>query len=122
MRALDAWSPDYPKDVLNWSFIKQPVDGIATDPLTAGVKTARFSRPAPIRIRDPKVARLLVGPAGTDFGYSAVARAGKGEVVVLGVGLLPQWLDDEHSKGSDNARFLRNLLTTPVPVPADRPR
>ncbi len=80
------------------------------DELLEGVKTLSRLRPAPIRIRDPEKARILAYLPDSQDGLVAVSRQGKGEVVAVGGVGLAEWVG-EYGEGTDNARFLRNLLT-----------
>jgi RNA polymerase sigma factor (sigma-70 family) len=83
------------------------------DELLNGVKKLTTFRPAAIQIRNPKTAKILAYLPGSQDGFVAVSREGKGELVAIGMVLLPAWIG-ERGQGTDNARFLRNLLTTRV--------
>jgi hypothetical protein len=81
--------------------------------LTAGVDILRFHRPSPVAVQDKKKGKILVAaPAYPDAGIVAVADAAKGQVVVLGISLWWNWIASKDEAGADNARLLRNLLTT----------
>jgi hypothetical protein len=92
------------------------LDGKAMGPelLEAGISSARFYRASPVIVTDARRARVLVkakGVGGPGDGFVAVAKAGKGEVVVLGQSLWWSWMSAEQARGKDNARLLRALLT-----------
>ena len=59
---------------------------------------------------DREKGTVLVRDAQGD-GYAAVARAGTGEVIALGVPLWWKWISPEDAATTDNARLLQNLLT-----------
>jgi RNA polymerase sigma factor (sigma-70 family) len=84
----------------------------------AGIGSARFYRGSPVVVTDAKRARVLVqaeGVGGPGDGFVAAARAGKGEVLVLGQGLWWSWISADQAQGTDNARLLQ-LLLTPIGV------
>jgi RNA polymerase sigma factor (sigma-70 family) len=83
------------------------------DALLEGIRKLSTIRPAPIRIQDSEKAKMLAYFAGSQQGFAAVARHGKGEIVAIGITFLADWIG-EHGRGTDNARFLKNLLTTKV--------
>jgi RNA polymerase sigma factor (sigma-70 family) len=83
------------------------------DALLEGVTKLTTFRPAPIQIRDPEKAKILAHIPGSRDGFVAVSRQGKGEMVAIGLVGLPAWID-EHGRGANNARLLKNLLTTKV--------
>ena len=86
---------------------------LEADELLEGVTKLTTFRPAPIQIRDPQKAKMLAYFPGSRDGFLAVSRQGKGEVVAIGLVGLPAWLG-QHGGGADNARLLKNLLTTKV--------
>ncbi len=86
---------------------------LEADALLDGVTKLTTFRPAPIEVRDSDQAKILAYLPGSRDGFVAVSRQGKGEVVAIGLVGLPAWIG-EHGRGADNARFLRNLLTTKV--------
>ena len=100
--------------------VESPEPGIPTieavkleaDELLDGVKKLSTFRPAPIEIRDPEKAKILAYLPGSRVGdgFVAVSRQGKGEVVAMGLVGLPRWIG-ELGQGTDNRRFLKNLLT-----------
>jgi hypothetical protein len=93
-------------------------EDFAPDVVRAGVASARFFRASPVAVTDPKAGRVVakaVGVGGPGDGFAAMAKAGKGEVVALGDSLWWNWVSKEWSKGTDNAKLLRWLLTLPRP-------
>ena len=83
---------------------------IVADPLTRGVARVQFHRPSPIVVTDATQARLLAIDPGGAGGFVAVTRwPGGGEEVVIGHSLWWVWIGESHS---DNARLLRNILST----------
>jgi hypothetical protein len=90
---------------------------ITADPLTKGVQSLRFLRPSPVFLADKadrSRARILVAKeSDPSQGYLAVAKAGKGEVIALGVSLWWNWIASDREGGADNALLLQNLLTKP---------
>jgi Sigma-70, region 4 len=86
---------------------------LGSDELLNGVRSLSTFRPAPIQIRDPAKAKILAYFPGSRQGFVAVARPGKGEIVAVGMVGLPDWIG-ERARSTDNARFLKNLLTTKV--------
>jgi hypothetical protein len=95
--------------------IKRPQ--ISADPLTKGVSSLKFLRPSPVFLADNadrSKARILVAKASDPSqGYLAVAKAGKGEVIALGISLWWNWIASDAERGADNAILLQNLLTKP---------
>jgi RNA polymerase sigma factor (sigma-70 family) len=83
---------------------------IIDDPLTAGLKKLSTQRPGPIRITDPKKAKILATIPGTDEGFIAVSRLEKGEIVVISTSLVSSWIGD-HGVGTNNAHFLWRVLS-----------
>jgi RNA polymerase sigma factor (sigma-70 family) len=81
------------------------------DALLEGVKILTSFRPAPIEIRNSEKAKILAYLPGSQNGFVAVSRQGKGEVVAVGLTGLERWIG-ERGRGTDNARLLKNLLTT----------
>ena len=86
---------------------------LEADELLEGVTKLTTFRPAPIQIRDPEKSKILAYLPGSRDGFVAVSRQGKGEMVAIGLVDLPTWIG-EHGRGADNARLLKNLLTTKV--------
>jgi hypothetical protein len=88
-------------------------DHFAEDVVKAGVEKAKFFRASPVRADKGRV--LVTSPEFTesDVGYAATAKAGKGEVVALGVSLWWNWVSEERAKESDNAKLLGYLLAPP---------
>jgi hypothetical protein len=83
---------------------------LEADPLLDGVQRLSFFRPAPIRVAVPALAKILAHLPDSPDGAAAVDRRGNGEIVAIGTCLLPSWIG-EFGEGTDNLRFLRNLLT-----------
>ena len=80
--------------------------------LTNGVERLSFFRASPITTKDPMNAKILVAaPNFEGQGLVAVARAGKGEVVLLGQSLWWNWISEKRAGKSQNSRLLQNLLT-----------
>jgi hypothetical protein len=86
---------------------------LGSDPLLEGVRKLSCIRPAAIEVRDREKAKILAYLPGGQAGIGAVARAGKGELVAIATVDLAAWIG-EFGRGTDNARFLRNLLTMKV--------
>ena len=90
---------------------------LAPEVVKAGIKSARFFRASPVVVTDAGRARVLVkaaGVGGPEDGFIAAARAGKGDVVVLGQSLWWSWISADQARRTDNARLLRLLLTPGV--------
>jgi hypothetical protein len=87
-------------------------DGLRADALTDGVRSVSFFRPSPITAQGGAT-NLAAAEPYPGQGFAAVARAGKGDVAVVGQSLWWSWITAERSKGADNARLLQNLLTRP---------
>jgi len=84
--------------------------GIARDPLTKDVHNLYFHRPSPIAVTNLLKGKILVkAPMYFGKGFVAVSRAGKGEVVALGVSLWWLWIGED-AANFDNAKFFLNLL------------
>jgi hypothetical protein len=86
-------------------------DHFSADVVKAGVQKAKFFRASPVKT--DKGARVLVtSPEFEDkaFGYAAVGKAGKGEVVALGESLWWNWVSEKRAKDSDNGKLLAHLL------------
>ena len=82
----------------------------------ARIESARFYRASPVVVTDPKAGRVVVQASGVGRpgdGFAAVAKAGKGEVVVLGESLWCHWLSKDQAQGTDNAKLFRWLLSPP---------
>ena len=103
-RDLESPEPGYPR-IETTSF--------GADQLLKGVTKLTTFRPAPIQIQDPQKAKILAYLPGSRDGFVAVSRQGKGELVAIGLVGLSAWLG-EGGRGADNARLLKNLLTTKV--------
>ncbi len=101
---VDLGSPGYPKI---------EATTFEADALLHGVKKLTTFRPAAITIQNPKAAKILAQIPGTRDGFVAVARQRNGELVAIGLVDLAAWIG-ERGQGTDNARFLKNLLTTKV--------
>jgi hypothetical protein len=90
---------------------------ITADPLTKGVRSLKFQRPSPVFLADKadrSRARILVAKkSDPSQGYLAVAKAGKGEVIALGISLWWNWIASDTERGADNRLLLQNLLTKP---------
>jgi hypothetical protein len=90
---------------------------ITADRLTNGVRSLKFQRPSQIFLADKADrarARILVATkSDPNRGYLAVAKAGKGEVIALGISLWWNWIASDTERGADNALLLQNLLTKP---------
>ena len=74
------------------------------DQLLGGVTKLTTFRPAPIQIRDPNRAKILAYLPGSPDGFIAVSREGNGELVAIGLTLLPDWIG-ERGQGTDDAGF-----------------
>jgi hypothetical protein len=84
---------------------------IADTPLTGGVHKLRFNNASPITVADKAKAEALVGARVFDPGaFVARAKAGKGDVIVIGVFTWWGWISSD-PKESDDALLLKNLLT-----------
>ena len=82
--------------------------------LTKGIEHLSFFRASPITTKDPMNAKILiVAPDCEGQGFAAVARAGKGEVVMLGQSLWWNWISEKRAGNSQNSLLLQNLLTKP---------
>jgi hypothetical protein len=87
----------------------------APDVVKAGVASATFFRASPVTVeKSGRVLASAVGFKQPGMGYAAVATAGKGEVVALGVPLWCYWVSEKRAGDSDNAKLLRFLLTPPA--------
>jgi hypothetical protein len=94
---------------------------LAEHPALDGVKVIVHRRASPIQIVDPLRAKsLIAAPDVQDRSYAAWAEVGDGEIVALGQSLWAGWIneplgyprrDNPESQESDNARFLKNVLT-----------
>ncbi|MBI5760699.1 MAG: hypothetical protein HZA46_19445 [Planctomycetales bacterium] len=88
--------------------------GIADTSLTKDVRMLKFHRPSPVAVTDKVTETILVSaPPYPGEGFVAVADAGKGEIVAVGISLWWNWIASKEEKGADNAVFLKNLLTKP---------
>lgn len=77
----------------------------------AGVERATFFRASPVRAEK---GRVLVGTpefVEAGYGYIATAKAGKGEVIAMGVSLWWNWVGENRAKDPNNAKVLGFLLT-----------
>jgi hypothetical protein len=98
---LDTEAPGGGKDIV----LKK--DNFDAEVVKAGVEKAKFFRASPAKVE--KGGRLLVTSPEfdqTDYGYIAVAKAGKGEVVALGVSLWCFWVSEQRAKDTDNGKLL----------------
>ncbi len=96
-------------------YIELGDDDIKPHPLTQDVGRLRFRRASPIMAKDPMNGKILVAaPSYEGQGYVAFARAGKGEVVMLGQSLWWNWISKGQAADSQNRLLLRNLLTVRV--------
>ncbi len=78
-----------------------------------GVKALSFQRPSPVAVTDRKLARLLATvPGDPAKGLVAEARAGRGDIVVIGDSLWWSWIGTDRDK-TRNLRLLENLLKNP---------
>ncbi|HEV7280104.1 MAG TPA: DUF4350 domain-containing protein [Pirellulaceae bacterium] len=94
---------------------------LADHPALEGVHVIVHRRASPIQVVDPLRAKsLIAAPDVQDRSYAAWAELGDGEIVVLGQSLWASWIDEPlgyprrdnpESLESDNARFLKNVLT-----------
>jgi hypothetical protein len=81
----------------------------------AGIETAHFFRASPVTLTAGKGGRVLakaVGVGNPEDGFAVMARAGKGEVIALGVSLWWGWITPERDPSGGNARLLRWLLAS----------
>jgi hypothetical protein len=79
---------------------------ITVCPLTDGVKSLSFQRPSPATVIDKDRTMVLVSsPTNADEPLVAIALAGKGQIVSLGVSLWWSWVGK-----ADNAILLENML------------
>jgi hypothetical protein len=102
---LDTEAPNAKEIVLQ----KENFDAAVTK---AGVEKAKFFRASPVSAE--KGAKLLVSSPEFDqpnYGYVAVGKAGKGEVIAMGVSLWWNWVGEQRGKDSDNGKLLGYLLT-----------
>jgi len=80
--------------------------------LTEGVRKVNFFRPSPVTVEDSTSGTILVEtPFDPEKGLVAVARCGKGDVVVLGTSLWWAWITSPPESRADNVRLLQNLLS-----------
>lgn len=80
----------------------------------AGVEKAKFFRASPVKAE--KGGRILVSTPEFEepnYGYVAIAKAGKGEVVAMGESLWWAWVGEKRAKDTDNGKLLGYLLTPP---------
>ena len=79
---------------------------ITSCPLTEGVKSLSFRRPSPAAVIDKDRTLVLVSsPTNADEHFVAIALAGDGQIVSLGVSLWWSWVGE-----ADNATLLENML------------
>jgi hypothetical protein len=82
--------------------------------LTEGVRKVTFFRPSPVAVEDSASGTILVQtPLDPELGLVALARFGKGDVVVLGTSLWWLWIASEGEAAADNSRLLQSLLSKP---------
>lgn len=91
-------------------------DDLDAEVVKAGVASARFFRASPVAVTDRKAARVVANASGTGQmgdGFVVIGKAGKGKVMALGESLWWNWISEEQSAGTDNAKLLRWLLAPP---------
>jgi hypothetical protein len=97
------------------SLVELEESDIPRHKLTEGVRKVKFFRPSPVTVEDSTSGTILVEtPFDPERGLVAVARFGKGDVVVVGTSLWWRWISSEEESGADNVRLLQNLLTRPA--------
>jgi hypothetical protein len=67
----------------------------------AGIETANFFRASPVSVTDPTKGRILARALGVGKdvdGFIAIAKAGKGEVIVIGQSMWWHWISAERNK------------------------
>ena len=82
----------------------------------AGVASLNFFRASPVAVTDPKAARTLVKAKGVGQpgdAFVAVAKAGRGQVAVLGQSMCWNWVSEKRAGKADNAKLLGWLLAPP---------
>jgi hypothetical protein len=115
LKMLNEEAPIGPKRVIPAEVLGK--EAFAPEVIKAGIKSARFYRASPTVVEAGKPARVLVkaaGAGGPKDGFVAAAKAGEGEVVVLGQSLWWSWMSADQARGTDNAQVLRLLLTPRV--------
>jgi hypothetical protein len=86
---------------------------IANHPLTIGIRELLFFRASPVALSPKSKGRILVPAIGfPDQGFVAIVPAAKGDIVVLGQSLWWNWIGPG-ANGSDNPRFLANIVRRP---------
>ena len=86
-------------------------DYIPQHPLTVGVRKVRFDNPSPITVTDEEKAEILVGARVFEgSAFVARAKAGKGDVIAVGIINWWVWISTDPQE-SDDALLLKNLLT-----------
>ncbi len=104
---LDGLGPGYPGDRGSPNSSPRCASG-GVKKLTTSSDRQRRSRSETRRLR-----RSWSISLGSQDGFVAISREGHGELVAIGVVNLPEWIG-KRGQGTDNARFLKNLLTTKV--------
>jgi len=95
---------------------------IFEDPLTSDVHQVSIFRATPIAMTQLTDAApgtqtsdsrkiLIKYPKEAMLGFIASAKAGKGQIIAIGVPLWWTWIGKEQKEGCDNAKLLQNLLT-----------
>ena len=103
------------EDRENGGMVQVEKSGIAAHELTDGIEKLGFFRASPLFVTDTAKARILVwspDPAEDEAGYVALAQVDRGEVILLGSSLWWLWIAREAKSEPQNARLLRNLLTS----------
>jgi hypothetical protein len=91
-------------------------DHLDPELVKAGVGKVKFFRASPVQADRGKGGRVLISTPEFDqpgYGYVAIAKAGKGEVVAMGVSLWWSWVSDKRANESDNGKVLGHLLAPP---------
>ena len=107
LEVKDVEAPGLPGEIV----VKK--DGLDAELVKAGAAKAKFYRASPVRAEKGRVLVSTPEFDRADFGYVATAKAGKGEVVAMGVSLWWNWVGEQRAKDSDNAKVLGWLLTPP---------
>ncbi len=88
---------------------------IVRDPLTARVQSLFFQRFSPVEVIDRRKAKILASvPGHPDQGLAAIARAGRGDVAIVGDALWWNWVAADREKKSNNATLLEHLVKPPA--------
>ena len=97
-------------------------DNLDADVVKAGVEKAKFYRASPVKTDKGRVLVSTPEFELAGYGYAATAKAGKGEVVALGVSLWWNWVSEKRAADSDNGKLLAYLLVPPRKGVKDRRR